>query len=193
MLAGVLGDGWYRGRIGWDPEDDRGRYGRQLGLLAQLEVELADGGTIVVATDENWRASTGEIRSADHYDGCTIDLRQRQDGWDRPGLRRQLAGRRSPSCPSTWPSWSRRWRRPSGSSRRSARGSCSARTPTGRRCLDAGQNVAGVVRLTVRGEAGDTVTVRHAEVLEPDGDAAHPVAAVGQGHRHLRPRRRRRP
>jgi alpha-L-rhamnosidase len=35
--------------------------------------------------------------------------------------------------------------------------------------LDARQNVAGFVRLTVRGAAGMPVTVRHAEVLEPDG------------------------
>src|SRR4051812_44892874 len=86
VLAGVLGDGWYRGRIGWDPEDDRGRYGRQLGLLVQLEVGLPDGRTLVVATDETWRASTGEIRAADHYDGCTVDLRERRHGWDLPGF-----------------------------------------------------------------------------------------------------------
>src|SRR3954452_11056286 len=86
VLAGVLGDGWYRGRIGWDPVDDRGRYGRELGLLAQLEVELADGSTVVVATDENWRASTGQILAADHYDGCSIDLRRSRAGWDAPGF-----------------------------------------------------------------------------------------------------------
>ena len=35
--------------------------------------------------------------------------------------------------------------------------------------LDTGQNLAGYVRLVVRGVAGSVVTVRHAEVLEPDG------------------------
>ena len=35
--------------------------------------------------------------------------------------------------------------------------------------LDAGQNIAGYLRLRVRGRAGDRVVVRHAEVLEPDG------------------------
>ena len=39
----------------------------------------------------------------------------------------------------------------------------------GRWALDGGQNISGWVRLTVRGRRGDTVTVRHAEVLEPDG------------------------
>ena len=43
VIAGVLGDGWYRGRLGWDPTNDRCRYGTDLGLIAQLELELADG------------------------------------------------------------------------------------------------------------------------------------------------------
>ncbi len=34
---------------------------------------------------------------------------------------------------------------------------------------DGAQNISGFVRLRVRGRGGDTVTVRHAEVLEPDG------------------------
>ena len=134
VLAGVLGDGWYRGRIGWDPEDDRGRYGRQLGLLAQLEVELPDGARMVVATDESWRASTGEIRSADHYDGCTVDLRRAPAGLGHGPASTTAPGRRWPWCPSTWPSSSRRWRLRSGSSRRCARRSCSAPTPKGRHC-----------------------------------------------------------
>ncbi len=36
--------------------------------------------------------------------------------------------------------------------------------------LDGGQNLAGFVRLTVKGDQGDQVTVRHAEVLESDGE-----------------------
>ena len=55
-------------------------------MIAQLEVRLADGSTTVVATDDTWRASTGEIRSADLYDGCAIDLRERRPGWDAPGF-----------------------------------------------------------------------------------------------------------
>ena len=40
----------------------------------------------------------------------------------------------------------------------------------GRVRLDGGQNISGWVRLVVRGRAGEVVTVRHAEVLEPSGD-----------------------
>ena len=39
-------------------------------------------------------------------------------------------------------------------------------TPSGRTILDFGQNMVGRVRFSVRGPAGTTVTLRHAEVLE---------------------------
>ena len=53
-----------------------------------------------------------------------------------------------------------------------------ARSPSGEGfvAVDFGQNIAGWVRVVVRGRAGDTVVVRHAEVLEEDG-ALH-VAAL---------------
>src|SRR5450756_325899 len=35
--------------------------------------------------------------------------------------------------------------------------------------LDVGQNISGFVRLRVRGERGDSVIARHAEVLEANG------------------------
>ena len=50
-IRASLGDGWYRGRLGWDPGEDRCKYGRELALIAQLEVELADGSTVRVVTD----------------------------------------------------------------------------------------------------------------------------------------------
>src|SRR5690606_35859169 len=39
----------------------------------------------------------------------------------------------------------------------------------GRYVFDLGQNMVGVARLRVEGDAGTTVTLRHAEVLNPDG------------------------
>ena len=43
-------------------------------------------------------------------------------------------------------------------------------TPAGETVLDMGQNLVGWVRLQVRGEAGTTVTLRHAEVLDQQGN-----------------------
>lgn len=165
VIAASLGDGWYRGRLGWGG-DSRARYGDTLALLAQLEIEFADGTVDRVVSDGSWRASTGEIRSADFYDGDVVDLRERQPGWDQPGFDDSgwqpvevvpldlslIEPRVAPPVrvigvtsvePTTGPGGSVR--------------------------LDGGQNIAGWARIRVSGQAGDQVTVRFAEVLEPDG------------------------
>jgi alpha-L-rhamnosidase len=166
VISGVLGDGWYRGRLGWSPDDDRGHYGRQLGLIAQLEVELDDGSSMRVVTDETWSASTGEFQSADLYDGSVIDLRRRQPGWDQPGFD---DSKWSPAAPTPH-DLSLIEPRIAPPVREIERLSASLRpSGEGHFAVDCGQNIAGFVRLRVSGKPGDEVTVRHAEVLEPDG------------------------
>ena len=44
------------------------------------------------------------------------------------------------------------------------------KTPAGETVFDMGQNMVGHVRLKVRGPAGTTVTLRHAEVLDKAGN-----------------------
>ena len=50
-----------------------------------------------------------------------------------------------------------------------------AASPSGATIVDFGQNVAGRVRITVRGPAGHEVTLRHAEVLEHGELATRPL------------------
>lgn len=167
VVSGSLGDGWYRGRLGWDPTGgDRARYGIELGLIAQLEIELSDGSSMCVVTNQEWLASTGEIRSADLYDGSVIDFKAGQPGWERAGF--DPAG------------WAPVAVIPFDTSLIQPRMSPPVREvetlPTttvgqlgGKVILDGGQNLAGVVRLRVKGQSGDRIRVRHAEVLESDG------------------------
>ena len=166
VIAATIGDGWYRGRLGFKQQDDRCTYGSEIGLIAQLEVTTPTGERLVVATDGGWQASTGEIRSADLYDGAVIDLRERQPGWDAPGFddavwqgARVLDVKPPRIEPRTAPPVRVVAVLPA---RRTARGPRVTQ-------LDGGQNVAGWVRLRVRGRAGMEVRVRHAEVLEADG------------------------
>jgi alpha-L-rhamnosidase len=166
VVGAVLADGWYRGRLGWDAANDRCRYGRELGLVAQLEIECVDGTRLVVASDRSWRASTAEIRTADLYDGSAIDFRAAQPGWDAPGFDDA--------------SWIAATSVPFDAGLIEQRSAPPVRriavlpvrvTRAGEGCwrLDGGQNISGWVRLTVRGARDDRVVVRHAEVLEPDG------------------------
>lgn len=78
-LEFLLGNGWYRGRLGFNGE--RALYGDRLALLAQLEVTTADGRVHVLATDGRWTARESEVLADDLYDGQRTDLRRRGTGW----------------------------------------------------------------------------------------------------------------
>ena len=60
VLTAVLAGGWYSGRIGLQREPKF--YGDRPALLAQLELEGADGARRTVATDADWRAGYGRSR-----------------------------------------------------------------------------------------------------------------------------------
>ena len=53
VLTALLGNGWYRGRLGY--LGDRAVYGDRLAFLAQLEITMASGDVITIATDAHWR------------------------------------------------------------------------------------------------------------------------------------------
>ncbi len=62
-IGSWLGDGWYRGRLGWRG-GFRNLFGSDLSLIAQLELHYADGRTDTIATDESWTAAVGPILRA---------------------------------------------------------------------------------------------------------------------------------
>ena len=162
----ILGDGWWSGYVGW--QETRGRYGNlQNSVLVQLEVELADGGNLVVGTDADWKCSTGPILSSDFMAGETYDARRERDGWDGIGFADEnwvpsievaapsallVAQRSEPVRVTEVIEPVRRWvERP------------------GVVLHDIGQNISGWVRLTVDAPAGSRLTLRHGERLSPDG------------------------
>jgi alpha-L-rhamnosidase len=165
-IGAILGDGWYRGRLGFDG-GQRNIYGDRLALLAQLEIEYADGTIERIATDETWRAATGPILASDIYDGESYDARLERSDWSEPGyndgdwlgvrlLDRDLATLVAPPGPP-------------GRRIELLAPVDILTSPSGRTIVDFGQNLVGRLRLTVQGPAGQTVTLRHAEVLE-DGE-----------------------
>ena len=165
VLGAVLADGWYSGYVGYGHQRDH--YGSQPRLLAQLQIEYADGTTTRVATGPDWKAATGALRESDFLMGETCDARLEPRGWDAPGfdaaawkpvdtgtnLKPLREAHRGPPVVAvqTFP----------------------ARTITepqpGVYVLDLGQNFAGVPRLTVKGRPGQKITLRFAERLNPDG------------------------
>ncbi|MCS6827848.1 MAG: glycoside hydrolase family 78 protein [Caldilinea sp.] len=162
-LGAVLGDGWFRGRLGFGG-GRRNIYGERLALLAQLEVQYTDGSVERIVTDEAWRAATGPILSNSIYDGETYDARLEQPGWSTPGfddagwsgvriLEWNMNALEAPLGPPV-----RRTQRVQPVS--------IFQSPSGKTIVDFGQNLVGRLAIEVSGPAGHTITLRHAEVLE---------------------------
>jgi alpha-L-rhamnosidase len=81
-LGSILGEGWYAGRLGWEPLPP---HDRKPQLLIQLEITHADGSTSLITTDSSWKATDqGPIRFSSIYDGENYDARMALGAWDRP-------------------------------------------------------------------------------------------------------------
>jgi alpha-L-rhamnosidase len=165
-VGAVLANGWYRGEIGWGGQ--RNRYGDRLALLGQIEITTADGRTQTVGTDGSWRAATGPILASEIYDGETYDARLEKPGWASTGFDDTawsgvtIAEHRKDDLIA-----------PAGPPVRRTEELTPVKifkTPAGDTVADMGQNMVGWVRLRVEGPAGTTVTLRHAEVLDKQGN-----------------------
>ncbi len=174
VLGLQLGNGWYCGRLAWTGE--RGVYGDRPAAVAQLEIGYADGHRQVVVTDRSWTAGPSPVLADDLYDGQTIDARLSSDAWLQPGGDQAQSpvvevadADLSVLTPYLGPPVIRHeeiapvavWA-----------------SPSGRTLIDFGQNLVGWLKITTRGEAGNTITVRHAEVLEHDELGTRPLRSA---------------
>jgi alpha-L-rhamnosidase len=164
-IGAWLGDGWYRGRLGWRG-GFRNVFGDDLSFIGQLELHYADGSTETIATDTSWKAARSPIIRSGLYDGEVYDAREELQGWSSAGYddsawsrvqlrRRDRATLVAPTGPPVRVT-------------EEVQPISVLRTPSGTRVLDFGQNLVGVVRIRATAPAGTTVTLRTAEVLQDD-------------------------
>lgn len=165
-LGAIVGDGWYRGYLGWDGL--RAYYGDQLGLLVQLKVNYTDGTSETISTNDNWKVSYGAILKADIYNGEKFDARLEMSGWTKTGFddsKWNSAGILSHSKDILVAS--------NGLPVRVTQEITPIKmikTPKGEIVFDLGQNIVGWARMKVKGNSGDVVTLKFAEVLDKEGN-----------------------
>ena len=162
----MLGNGWYRGYLAW--ENRRNIYGDRLGLLVQIKVTYQNGREEIIGTDQQWIAATGPLLMSEIYHGETYDARLEKAGWTEPGY-----DDRGWSPVSVVDHPKERLVAPAGPPVRRIQELKPVRvykTTAGEFVADMGQNMVGWVRLSAEGPAGTTVTLRHAEVLDKQGN-----------------------
>ncbi len=176
-LAVTIADGFYAGycayglltdQPGLDP-NIKGRYyyGKIPAVLVQLELEYADGRREFVVSDLSWKSAIGPIKEADILMGETYDARAELTGWSRADYDDSR--------------WKTAVAHPGTKASLEPHPGMSVRTieeikPVSMKehrpgvwIFDLGQNISGVVRLKVKGKAGDQVVIRYAEMLHADG------------------------
>jgi alpha-L-rhamnosidase len=165
-IGATLGSGWYRGYFGYDPKPNL--YGKDIALLLQLDVIYTDGSTETIATDESWKSSTGPVRFAEIYYGATIDDRMQKKNWSTPNFDdKEWTGVTVKEFPkniliATYNEPVKK--------HETFKPVKVFKTPKGEEVIDFGQNLVGWVQMKVKGKAGDTIKISHAEVMDKAGN-----------------------
>ena len=153
----TVAPGWYQGYL--NCENKNCHYGEKVAAFAELHLWYENGSTEVIKTDESWQFTTGATQYAELYHGETINSAA------VPGQSRNVAiydamdNSRliSQQC------------EPVRITER-LKPIALIHTPKGETVLDFGQNISGVVELRINGTSGQKITLRHAEVLDREGN-----------------------
>lgn len=165
-LGALLGDGWYKGSLGW--QGKRNRYGDKAALLLELHLEYDDGTAAVIASDDHWKTTAGPVRMSEIYHGETYDAGLEKPGWDTADFDdTDWAGVKWLQVPKdilvaqkNVPVQKIAAIQPV----------AILKTPAGETVIDMGQNMVGWMRFKVRGPKGSQVILKHAEVFDQDGN-----------------------
>lgn len=150
-----LADGWYRGSCGaWGLKN---QYGIRTKILAQLEVTYKDGIKNVIVTDDSWDwCNDGTIRFADNKDGEVVEA------FRIPLFRGKAKVTKHsvlPTASNNVPVTEHEHFKPS-----------LITTPAGKKVLDFGQNIAGIISFNLNAKAGQRVLLKFGEMLDSDGE-----------------------
>ena len=165
----ILGNGWYNHQSGAVWDFDNAPWRNRPAFCIDIRITFDDGTEETVISDLDWKTSSGPLLRNSIYTSEHFNTMMEQDGWNKPGF-----------DDSSW----------SGVRYRSA--------PSGnvmsQQCVpirkvgeyeavsvkklsetsylyDFGRNMAGITRLTIKGEKGTVIRLKHAERLSPDGHA----------------------
>lgn len=152
-LSVTLGNGWYKGRFGFDRQEAP-YYGDSWKLLAELRLTYADGTEEVIGTDEGWAVARSNITFSNLYDGEHRDDTVPPLSLERARLAEPPAGKLT-----------ERYSTPV-AVREEPPVKELLHTPAGETVLDMGQNLAGIFRLRCHAPKGQTVRLQFGEILQ---------------------------
>lgn len=156
VLHLVTANGWYKGELGFVIQPNH--YGTRTAAIAQVTIRYEDGSEETFGTDTSWQYGSGPIRYAELYHGETIDHTKplTMEGQAKPHehTKDTLTAQECEPVRVT----------------KRIKPIATIITPKQEVVLDFGQNLVGVVEARLNCAPGTAVTMKHAEVLDKDGN-----------------------
>ena len=138
-------------------------------MLLQLEIEYTDGKKQTVISDGTWKVtSDGPIRTNNEYDGEEYDATKELNGWSTAGF--DAAKWLTAEFVSAPAGKLKAQLNPFMKVMRSVKPVSIKLLRPGIYILDLGQNMAGWIKMKVKGTKGETVQLRFAELLQANGE-----------------------
>ena len=168
-VGAYLGNVWWSSGLGW--EGGTSYSDGPLKFMAQLEITYENGSKEIIVTDGSWQGNEAPIRENTLYDGEVYDARLEQIGWDEANFNQsgwqsvmemdhpdsiRLVAQEAPAIEVT----------------EELEPVAINEVKPGVYVFDMGQNMVGIARLKVQGEAGTEVSMKFAELVHPDGTVA---------------------
>lgn len=170
VIGVILGNGWYNHQSLAVWNFDRAPWRQRPACCIDLRITYTDGSTQTVSTDGSWKTHTGPIVFNSIYTGEHYDSRLEMEGWatanfaDSTWYKAQLRAAPSRQIVSQLMA--------------PIRNVDTILPVTMQRFSDSnylfnlGRNIAGVVRIHLRGDSGTIVRLVHGERLHPSGSGA---------------------
>lgn len=157
-LKYMLADGWYRGSVGaWAMKN---YYGFETKLLAQIEIYYEDGSCDTICTDDYYEwTNEGPIRFADNKDGEIYDARMESFEGVSWAKAKVTSHEVVPVASNNFAlKMKERFVNPK-----------LIVTPSGKKVLDFGQNIAGTFAFKLNAKSGQRIFMRFGELIK-DGE-----------------------
>lgn len=163
VLAVEAAEGWYSGRLGF-LGGKRFWYGKDIAVMAQLEVTSKDGDVWKLCSDDTWSCAASALQSSEIYDGEVYDAAKEDHSWKTASDNSSFASTKVLPRPKTQVTAADA---PPVRVTEEVKAVELIKTPSGKTVIDFGQNLVGKVLIrSLKGAVGHKVTLAHAEVME---------------------------
>ncbi|MFA5816867.1 MAG: family 78 glycoside hydrolase catalytic domain [Bacteroidales bacterium] len=165
----LLGNGWYNHQSTAVWNFDQAHWRNRPRFLLNLRLTYEDGTVETISSGPDWKTSTGPVVFNSIYTGEHYDARLEQKGWNSPGFN-DAVWEQAISVPAPSKNIVSQALEPIRNVKKIPAKSV-RKIDNQTYLFDLGRNIAGMSRLTVKGQKGTVIRLKHAELLDSTGMA----------------------